>query len=115
MAKVNDRLVRIFWHLVSLIFGGSGLIINCSGMCMITYTDIPTDMLSVVGHRLCGSNVERQNAEEMQLRLAHLETFCQLASWLSLQMECCTKTPGGHHGRPNRVLVRDGCEGNQDI
>ena len=84
-------------------------------MCVIMYTDIPTDMLSIVAHRLCGSNVERQSAEEMQLRLAHSETFCQLASWLSLQMECCTKTPGGHHGRPNRLLVREGCEGNQDI
>ena len=50
-------------------------------MCVIMYTDIPTDMLSIVAHRLCGSNVERQSAEEMQLRLAHSETFCQLASW----------------------------------
>ena len=72
-------------------------------------------MLSIVAHRLCGSNVERQSAQEMQLRLAHSEIFCQPASWLSPQIECCTTTPGGHHGRPNRLLVRDGCEGSQDI
>ena len=98
-----------------LIFGGSSLIINCSGMCVITYRDIPTDMLSIVAHRSCGSNVERQSAEEMQLRLARSEIFCQPASWLSPQMECCTKTPGGHHGRPNRLLVRDRWEGSRYV
>ena len=64
-AKVGDGLVRIFGKLFLLIFGDSGLIINCSNMCMTTYTDIPTNMLLIVAHRLCGSDVERQSAEEM--------------------------------------------------
>ena len=97
-AKVSDGLVGIFGQLFLLIFGGSSLIINCSGMCVITYTGIPTDTLSIVAHSLCGSCVERQSAEEMRLRLAHSEIFCQPPSWLSPQMECCTTTPGGHHG-----------------